>query len=197
MDPDLRTVSLHDLIARHRAGDAHALDVLVRRTGDRLTALASAMLRDYPQVRAREETGDVLQNAVLRLMRALTEATPASVRDYYRLAAELIRRELRDLARWHARRPAEPLPDAGDSSAAAGPPAPSVSRDLDLWAELQEAVEALPGDLREVFSLTFYHGWTQPEIAELLGTNDRQVRRIWVRACRRLRAAVDGDLPIA
>ena len=52
----------------------------------------------------------------------------------------------------------------------------------------------LPAPLRQVFSYTFYHGWTQAEIAELLGISDRQVRRLWVEACLRLKAAV-GDLP--
>ena len=56
-------------------------------------------------------------------------------------------------------------------------------------------MEQLQTDLREVFSLTFYHGWTQPKIAELLQLSDRQVRRLWVEACQRLNSAVEGDLP--
>jgi DNA-directed RNA polymerase specialized sigma24 family protein len=38
----------------------------------------------------------------------------------------------------------------------------------------------LPAQLHEVFSYTFYHGWTQNQIAELLGISERQVRRLWV-----------------
>jgi RNA polymerase sigma factor (sigma-70 family) len=41
------------------------------------------------------------------------------------------------------------------------------------------AVEQLPDAEREVVELTFYHGLTQPEIAELLGVDERTVRRRW------------------
>jgi RNA polymerase sigma-70 factor (ECF subfamily) len=67
--------------------------------------------------------------------------------------------------------------------------------DLDRWHALHEAVEKLPAELREVFGLTFYHGWTQAEIAELLGVSDWQVRRLWRRACLRLHEMLGGDLP--
>jgi RNA polymerase sigma factor (sigma-70 family) len=178
MDSDLQTASLHDLVSRHRAGDRAALDVLIRRTGKRLERLARKMLGTFPAVQAREETDDVLQNALIRLTRALGSVTPASVRDYYRLAAEELRRELLDLARRHRRRPASLIGD-GDPEASAPP-------DLDRWAALQEAVERLPAEEREVFGLTFYHGWKQPQIAELLQVSDRQVRRVWFQACQRL-----------
>jgi RNA polymerase sigma-70 factor (ECF subfamily) len=185
---DLHTTTLHDLIARFQAGETSALDALIRRTEGRLEQFARRMLGDFPGVRAREQVEDVLQNALVRLTRALRQETPASVREFFGLAAVHLRRELLDLARSHARRPTAPLandpPDrAGDSSA-----------ELDRWTALHEAAERLPGELREVFVCTFYHGWTQNQIAELLGISDRQVRRLWVEACLRLKEAV-GTLP--
>jgi RNA polymerase sigma-70 factor (ECF subfamily) len=48
-----------------------------------------------------EQTDDVLQNATPRLCRALRETTPPTVRDFFRLAALHVRRELIDLARHH------------------------------------------------------------------------------------------------
>ena len=48
---------------------------------------------------------------------------------------------------------------------------------------------------REVFGLTFYHGWTQAEIAMLLAVSERQVRRLWRQACLRLHELLRGDLP--
>jgi RNA polymerase sigma factor (sigma-70 family) len=59
---------------------------------------------------------------------------------------------------------------------------------------LHEAIEQLPTEMRDVFSYTFYHAWTQAQIAEALGISDRQVRRQWVEACLQLKAAVN-DLP--
>src|SRR6476646_8282920 len=117
MDSDLQTASLHDLVERHRAGDRAALNALIRRTAERLERLARKMLGSFPAVRAREQTGDVLQSALIRLTRALGEVTPASVRDYYRLAAEQLRRELLDLARRHR-------PPAGRPGGRGGPGRP-------------------------------------------------------------------------
>jgi RNA polymerase sigma-70 factor (ECF subfamily) len=185
---ELNTTSLHDMIARFQAGENSALDRLICRTQERLEHFARRMLAGFPKVRAKEQTDDVLQGALIRLTRALREQTPKSVRDFFGLAAAQIRRELLDLARGHARRPTQPLvkdpPGRADDSA-----------ELDRWTRLHEAAERLPPEMREVFSYTFYHGWTQAQIAELLGVSARQIRRLWVDACLRLKEAV-GDLPM-
>jgi len=184
---ELDTTSLNELIARFQAGDNSALHTLIRRTEQRLSLFAQRMLARFPAVRAREETHDILQNALVRLTRALRQETPGSVREFFGLAAVQIQRELLDLARFHARRPAVGL--KGD------PPGPAEdSSELDRWTALHEAVERLPADRREVFSCAFYHGWTQVQIAELLGVSERQVRRLWIDACLRLKEAV-GKLP--
>ena len=58
------------------------------------------MLRqDFPRLKNWEETDDVLQNAALRLDRALGVVPVASAAEFFRLAATVIRRELLDLAR--------------------------------------------------------------------------------------------------
>jgi RNA polymerase sigma-70 factor (ECF subfamily) len=184
---ELGTSTLHDLIARFQGGDNGALDVLIRRTEERLAQFTRRMLSTFPAVRAKEQTDDILQEVLIRLTRALRQEMPRSVQEFYNLAAVQIRRELIDLARSHARRPSVGL--------SADAPAPADdSSELDRWAALHEAVERLPADRREVFSYTFYHGWTQSQIAELLGVSDRQVRRLWIDACLRLKQAV-GNLP--
>jgi RNA polymerase sigma-70 factor (ECF subfamily) len=122
------------------------------------------------------------------LTRALRQEKPASVADFFGLAALHIRRELLDLARRHARQPTAPLTEDLPDRAGDNP------TELDRWAALHEAAGRLPADLGAVFSCTFYHGWTQNQIAELLGISDRQVRRLWVETCLRLKEEV-GDLP--
>jgi len=184
---ELDTTSLHDLVARFQAGENSALHALIRRTEERLVLFTRRMLARFPAVQAKEETDDILQNALIRLTRALRQETPRSVQEFFGLATVQIHRELLDLARSHARRPTVSLkgdpPDEADDSS-----------ELDRWTALHEAVERLPADRREVFSYAFYHGWTQSQIAELLGVSDRQVRRLWIDACLRLKEAV-GKLP--
>ncbi|WP_157369202.1 RNA polymerase sigma factor [Zavarzinella formosa] len=198
---ELKTRSLHAMVARHQEGDIRAMDDLIRRTADRLERIASKMLNNFPAVKSREQTGDVLQNALIRLTRALEKVTPNSVREFYALATEQLRRELLDLARRHRKRAVTEgntgsLPNDDSSQENDRNPADRnliTPEELDRWHDVQVAVEKLPVHLREVFGLTFYHGWTQVQIAELLAVTDRQVRRWWAEACLKLQAAIGGD----
>src|SRR5262245_7811376 len=98
-DPSLHTGELQDWLTRLRAGDATARNELVGRTCSRLERLARKMLRGFPRVRRWADTNDVLQNALVRLLRSLETVRPESPREFFALAAQQIRRELLDLAR--------------------------------------------------------------------------------------------------
>src|SRR5262249_39869172 len=195
--PLLHTTSLLEMLTRYRDGDTAALDELLRRLGERLERLARQMLRGFPVVRQREQTDDVLNGALLRLTRALRAVRPSSTADFFGLAAEQIRRALLDLARYHRRRFGinQPLPGGPAGAVEVIDPHAADPRELERWQALHEAVERLPAELREAFGLTFYHGWTQEDMARLLGMSDRQVRRLWRRACLRLNELLGGDLP--
>jgi RNA polymerase sigma factor (sigma-70 family) len=177
----LRTTELPDLLARLRRGDRSAADELLRLCRERLEAMARVMLRRFPGVAAREQTGDVVQEASLSLLAALQSLDVRDTRSFYALAAEHISRRLLDLARKHRRRDTPPTADDPDA-------------DLDLWAELHEAAGRLPAEPREVFGLRFYHGWTFAEIAALLGVSVATARRRWLEAEAELARQV-RDLP--
>jgi RNA polymerase sigma factor (sigma-70 family) len=53
----------------------------------------------------------------------------------------------------------------------------------------------LPVEEREVVSLTYYHGWTQAEVATLLQVTVRTVQRRWQSACLHLNRLVGENLP--
>lgn len=93
MEADVRTTQLQAWFDRMRAGDPAARDELLRACGGRLERLARKMLRRFPGVRRWAQTGDVLQNAVLRLLRALEQVRPASTRELFGLAAEQMRKK--------------------------------------------------------------------------------------------------------
>ena len=93
-----RTTVIQGWIDRLRAGDDSARAALLDApaTG---SAGSGKMLKGYPGVARWEQTDDVLQNALIRLDRALRAVAPPTARDFFRLAAAQVRRELIDLAR--------------------------------------------------------------------------------------------------
>lgn len=182
----METLQLNEWLDRWRAGDAHAREELLRAAYPRLEVLARKMLGSFPNVRPVHDTQDVLQNAVLRLVRSLQqlEPPPASTRAFFGLAAVEIRRELLDLARSR---------DAAQRAEAGRPGA--EAEELERWTAFHEAVERLPAEEREVVGLVFYHGWTQARVAELFGVSERTVARRWHSACLHLRNQLNDQLP--
>ena len=192
-DSSIRTLQLHGWLERMRAGDLAARDELLRAVCGRLERLARKMLRRFPNVQRWTETSDVLQSALVRLLRSLGQMeAPASVRDFFALAAEHMRRELLDLARHFASSKGpravqmSQLPDFSrtpDFEPAAPAEDPS---ELERWCAFHDEVEKLPAEEREVVGLIFYHGWAQAEVAELFGVHERTIRRRWTSALVRL-----------
>lgn len=188
MDPNLSTVQLHVLMDRFQKGDQQALEDLLRRATGRLESLARAMLRRFPIVRQHEQTGDIVQEASLSLIGALRHLSFASTREFYGLATEHMRRRLLDLARRYKNPIRSPgvLPVEPDQAPLSG----AQEQDLDRWQTFHEAVETLPVDCREVFSLRFYHNWGVDQVAELLQMSPRTVARVWSRAILAITAHV-------
>lgn len=198
-DSSLNSVLLQNCLERWQAGDREAANELLKIAGKRLEKLARRMCRSFPNVRDWTETGDVLQNSLIRLLRTLRNMSPATTRDFFNLAAVHIRRELLDLARHYRGKSWIPLdaPCSNDPHSTPQPhaePAVVVPDDFDIWTRFHEAVDQLPLEEREVVGLVFYHGWTQLRIAELFGVDERTIRRRWAAACQRVRILV-GKFP--
>jgi RNA polymerase sigma-70 factor (ECF subfamily) len=191
--PSLHTQHLANLVEQMRQGDSAATDELIRRTGLRLEHLARKMLRRFPAVRAQAETVDVVAASHLRLLNALRAVTPSSMQHFNALACQHIRFHLLDLAHRFRRGAPQPL-DKVPEAVAPGTGDDEV-RDLECWAAFHEAVQQLPDDQREVIDLRFYQGLSWPEIAGVLGADEKTGRRRWDRACLALRRAVGGWSP--
>jgi RNA polymerase sigma-70 factor (ECF subfamily) len=196
------TTILQGWLDRLRAGDDRAREQLLESSNERLARLARKLLRGSPGVRRWEQTDDVLQNALLRLDRALKAVVPPTSRDYFRLAAAMIRRELIDLARHHFGPEGGGAHHAslgGDEVASGDAPGPSDRTQdpaqLASWTEFHEQVDALDEEDRELFDLLWYQGLSQPEAARILGLTERQVRHRWVKARLRLAGLLGGELP--
>src|SRR5258706_12382203 len=95
----VKTVELHGLLDRVKAGDKKALDIMLKRVTSRLERLATKMLHQFPRVARWNDCEDVLQNASMRLIRALEEERPESICAFSSLAATQIRRELHEITK--------------------------------------------------------------------------------------------------
>lgn len=192
------------ILQRLRNGDAHAREELIGWSTERMREIAHRMLRTFPSVNRWEETDDVVQNAALRLDRALRATVPENVRGLVGLAATQVRRELLDLAKKHR----------GPESYAANHETNYQNFDgvlrakiddiaaqqeseerLERWTTLHASANELPEDEREVFHLCWYLGLKQEEIARLLGCTTRTVKRRWEAAKKQLAAAMPGERP--
>jgi RNA polymerase sigma-70 factor (ECF subfamily) len=163
-------------------GDDGALNELIEHFQERLEHLAAKMLRDYPRVRRWEAPDDVLQNALIRLSRALREVRPSSSKEFFGLARLQLRRELLNLAERYANRLSQSEASGVDVRDRVEPSKNEPSRLISLAefeVAFQKQVDALAEPLREVFCLIWYDGLTQPEAAEFLGVSLRMVKYRW------------------
>ena len=155
------------------------------------------MLRRYPHLQRWEQTGDVLQTAVMRLHRSLRKVKPDSVRSFLGLATVEIRRTLIDLLRHHfgphgaaAHHHSDFLPSARDADQGVLPGVPDhddAAESLEAWTSFHEAMDSLPEDEREVMHLGWYGGMQQAEMADVLGVSVSTIKRRWYRARLHLR----------
>ena len=180
------------------AGDSPAEPVvrsLLDRSVRRLHQLCSTLLhRSYPRLTQPPlnlQVDEMLSAVVERLLKALREARPETVRQFFGLACQHMRWELNDLARRLDDQPrvdelrAELVPAPASSGSGLSPEARRI---LDV-------IESLPADEREVFELIRIQGLTQPEAAEILGVSVMTVRRRLSRGVQRLTELLDDLRP--
>lgn len=184
--PQLSLSNLFDtgrLVKLAHGTDSAAFDALIHHVSSRLCALAQRMLASYPQVKRWEQTDDVLQEVLLRLNRSLREVKPQSAAGFFGLAITLLRRTLIDLSRHYCG--VYGLGTKHESAAVSdqvNEPQQNLRfaqpiLELEDWTAFHEAIERLPEEERETFSLKWYAGLTQRQIGELLGLSERTVIR--------------------
>ncbi len=204
-EPGEETIALQSWIQRLKNGDPHAREELLRRACDRLLHLTRKMKGGFARVGRWEQTDDVLQNASLRLWKALEAVEVVDVRHFFRLAATQIRRELIDLSRRHMgpdgigahlRSQQRGVQDS-ENTIPLGEPA-DLTRDpqiIEEWSEFHLFMEHLPEDQREVVDLLWYHGLSQQEAADALSVSTRQIKRLWRAARLELFQLLGGTPP--
>jgi RNA polymerase sigma factor (sigma-70 family) len=162
-------------------GDETPTDPIVRalldRAVGRLRLLCTSLLyRGFPRLTRPPlnlQTDELLDAVVERLLKAMREVRPQTVRQFFALANRHMRWELNDLARRLDEQPGavelhEGLLPADQSSGSALSP---------NGRRILEAIENLPDEEREVFGLVRIQGLTQTEAAEVLDVSTKTVQR--------------------
>jgi RNA polymerase sigma-70 factor (ECF subfamily) len=175
----------HTTIVVQRYLDALAKDVpaepiiraLLEQAVRRLQQVCANLLyRSYPRLMQPPlnlQPAEILGALVERLLKALHAACPQTVRQFFALVNQHMRWELNDLARRLDERPAVvelnealmPAPPCSDSTLT-----PDAHRML-------RAIDGLPEEEREVFSLVRIQGLTHTEAAGILGLSAKTVQR--------------------
>jgi RNA polymerase sigma factor (sigma-70 family) len=159
---------------------------LLDRAVRRLHLLCATLLyRSYPRLAQPPlnlQADELLGAVTERLLKALREARPRTVRQLFALANQHMRWELNDLARRLDEQPAavnlrdELVPSPSGSASGLTPDGLRMLR----------AIDELPEDEREVFDLVRIQGMTQVEAAGLLGVSAVTVKRRLSRGLRLL-----------
>lgn len=177
-------------------GDSPAEPVvraLLSRSVGRLELLCGSLLyRSYPRLTRPPlnlQTDEMLGAVVERLLKAMREVRPGNVRQFFAIANQHMRWELNDLARrLDEHPPAAAIPDGYAAAAeSTGSMISPVAR------RLFQAIDDLPEEEREAFSLMRFQGMTRGEAAEILEVSVKTVQRRVNRAVLLLSQSV-GDL---
>jgi RNA polymerase sigma factor (sigma-70 family) len=195
---DERTTAVVQRYLDELAGDSPAEPIvraMMGRAVRRLRLLCARLLfRSYPRLMAPPlnlQVDELLGAVAERLLKALREVRPGTVRQLFALADQHMRWELNDLARRLDDQPA-----AVELSEGLVPSPPSSGSGLTPEGRrMLEAIGDLPEDEREAFSLVRIQGLTQVEAAEVLGVSISTVQRRVNRALLTLEEELDDLRP--
>jgi RNA polymerase sigma factor (sigma-70 family) len=178
-------------------GDAPAEPIvraLLASAVDRLHLICTAMLfRSYPRLTKPPlnlQADEMLSSVVERLLKAMRQVHPQTVRQFFALANQHMRWELNDLAR---RLDKEAREVELRESLVGAPAESSGSRPSPNAQRILKAIEDLPEEEREVFDLVRIQGMSQPEAAGVLSVSAKTVQRRLMRGLTLLAAQI-GDL---
>ena len=178
------------LLARAKAGDSAAFELLSGRYADRLFMLLLRLLGD------RGEAEDVAQEVMLRAWRAIASfrGNSSYFTWLYRIAVNEANRALDRRARRPASMPIGPaelqLPASGQDDPV------RQAENRELRATLLSALDELPAELRTALVLRDVEGFSTQDAAEIAGVSQAALKSRLHQARLRVRAAV-GDAALA
>lgn len=173
-EPTCLTVAL---LRRHRAGDADALQELLRRYYPRVERIVRVRLGRA--LATKTTVDDLVQDVFLRVIESLDTYEERDDAGWIDWVAKLVQREISNQARYHraAKRDGPMARVVGADESERGPDLPAdttavpskVSRD-ELKAVVDACLTELPENHREVVLLRDYAGLEWPAVAERMSS---------------------------
>ncbi len=203
-----------ELIAQARAGQPEALGELCSLYRNYMRMVVRTGLG--PKLRERVELSDVVQEALVEVVRQFPQFTGQNEAALVGWLRRLVGQKLADLGRYHSRAkraggtpdvPLEgPIDPAGGDSAGGGKlldmlslsqtsPSEAASR-RELTVLLADAVAALPEEEAEVLWLYHAENLSFESIGERLGVSRKTIRGIHARGLKSLKRTFDGPKPL-
>lgn len=154
------------LIEKAAAGDAYAFEQLMEKHESRMYAVALRICRN------REDAQDCLQDAMLRIYKALPNFKGLSSFStwVYRIAMNTCLDELRRKKVRQAQS-LDTLMESGYSPQDPGETPESHAEASAMRKEIEKAIGDLPQDMRAAIVLRDIHGYSYEEISDILDTN--------------------------
>lgn len=186
-----------ELLQQAKAGSPAAVDALYERYAARL--LAYIRLRMGRDLRARLESRDILQAALLKSLQHLDELKGTETASLMAWLARIAEHEIRDRVDYHQRQRRDA---AREVALDEGSPVAAASRSaltrviLDEEAQrLEAALESLPPEHREVIVLRKFEELSFAEIGRRMGRTDDACRMLLARAMTALTLRLAGTTP--
>jgi RNA polymerase sigma-70 factor (ECF subfamily) len=202
-----------ELMAKARAGETAALGELCALYRNYLRMMVRTGLG--PRLRERVELSDVVQEALVEVVRQFPQFTGQNEAALVGWLRRLVGQKLADLGRYHSRAKrsaggsAVPL-DAPWEARAAADSSPGGGRLLDVLALSQtspseaasrrelivllaDALADLPGVEAEVLWLYHADGLSFEAIGERMGLSRKSIRGVWARGLKNLKRSLDGS----
>jgi len=181
---------LQACLDRLAAGDTEAKKDLITVAYERLTKRTRQMLKKFPSVQKFNDTGDVADEACMKLLKSLDAIHPDNTRRFLGLAGLQIRRVLIDLYRrykgresYEANRATNVFQgaDGAQQHHVDGVVEAVYDPNLDEFERLHLAAEELEEADQELFHMRWFLGMTHAQIAAQFGCCEKTVKRDWSR----------------
>lgn len=172
------------LVEKAKQGNREALDTLLEENRSLLEYIIRRRLGEL--LRQKSDVEDIYQETALRAFRSLGNFQYRDDDSFFRWITSIALHVIGDQVRRRQRRPERQLPQ--QVASAADSPSKGPRREERL-SRLRDALDGLAPDYREVVTLAWLKGLQIEAIAERMNRSPGAVRKLLLRAVRKLRSS--------